>query len=47
MLGAKPTERTIRKPPVIAVEVLSPDDRAGCDLEAKIADYLAFGVPYV
>jgi len=28
------------------VEVLSPDDRAG-DLEEKIADYLAFGVPYV
>jgi len=46
MLGAKPTERIIRKPPVIAVEVLSPDDRAG-DLEEKIADYLAFGVPYV
>jgi len=46
MLGAKPTERIIRKPPVIAVEVLSPDDRAG-DLEEKIADYLAFGVPYI
>ena len=46
MPGSKPTERIIRKPPVIAVEVLSPDDRAG-DLEEKIADYLAFGVPYV
>jgi Uma2 family endonuclease len=44
--GAKPTEPIIRKPPVIAIEVLSPDDRAG-DLEDKIADYLAFGVPYV
>ena len=44
--GAKPAERIIRKPPAIAVEVLSPDDRAG-DLEEKIADYLAFGVPYV
>ena len=43
--GAKPSERIIRKPPAIAVEVLSPDDRAG-DLEEKIADYLAFGVPY-
>jgi Uma2 family endonuclease len=46
MLGSKPTERIIRKPPAIAVEVLSPDDRAG-DLEEKIADYLAFDVPYI
>jgi len=46
MLGAKPTEQIIQKPPVIAIEVLSPDDRAG-DLEDKIADYLAFGIPYV
>src|SRR5258705_3090263 len=44
MLGAKPTERIIRKPPAIAVEVLSPDDRAG-DFEEKIADFLAWGVP--
>ena len=44
--GAKPTEEIIQKPPVIAIEVLSPDDRAG-DLEDKIADYLAFGIPYV
>ena len=44
--GAKPAERIIRKPPVIAVEVLSPDDRAGY-LEEKINDYLAFGVPYI
>ena len=46
MLGSKPTERIIRKSPAIAVEVLSSDDRAG-DLEEKIADYLAFGVPYI
>ena len=31
---------------MIAIEVLSPDDRAGY-LEEKIADYLAFGVPYI
>jgi Uma2 family endonuclease len=36
----------IRQPPLVAVEVLSPDDRAG-DLEEKINDYLAFGIPYV
>jgi Uma2 family endonuclease len=46
VLGSKPAERIIRKPPVLAVEVLSPDDRAG-DLEEKITEYLAFGIPYV
>jgi len=46
VLGAKPTGEIVHKPPVIAVEVLSPDDRAG-DLEEKVADYLAFGITYV
>ena len=46
MLGSKPAERIIRTPPLVAVEVLSRDDRAG-DLEEKINDYLAFGVQYV
>ncbi len=46
MAGSKPAERIIRKPPSVAVEVLSPDDRAG-DLEEKINDYLAFGIPHV
>jgi Uma2 family endonuclease len=46
MLGSKPSERIIRRPPAIAIEVLSPDDRAG-DLEEKINDYLAFGIPCV
>jgi Uma2 family endonuclease len=46
MRGSKPTERIIRKPPVIAIEVLSRDDRAS-DLEEKIDEYLGFGVPYV
>jgi Uma2 family endonuclease len=44
--GSKPEGKIIRMPPLVAVEVLSPDDRAG-DLEEKVADYLAFGVPYV
>jgi Uma2 family endonuclease len=44
--GSKPDEPIIRKPPILVVEVLSPDDRAG-DLEEKINDYLAFGVPYI
>ncbi len=46
MLGSKPDERIIRNPPVLAVEILSPDDRAGY-LEEKINDYLIFGVPYI
>ena len=46
MLGSKPDERIIRKPPIVAVEILSPDDRAGY-LEEKINDYLVFGVPYI
>jgi Uma2 family endonuclease len=46
MLGSKPAERVIRQPPIVAVEVLSPDDRAG-HLEEKINDYLEFGVPYI
>jgi Uma2 family endonuclease len=46
MAGSKPSEPIIRRPPAVAVEVLSPDDRAG-DLEEKINDYLAFGIPYI
>jgi Uma2 family endonuclease len=46
VMGSKPAERIIRTPPLIAIEVLSPDDRAG-DLEEKINDYLAFGIQYV
>jgi Uma2 family endonuclease len=46
VLGPKPAERIIRTPPAIAIEVLSPDDRAGY-LEEKIADYLTFGIPYI
>ena len=44
--GAKPSERNITSPPEVAVEVLSPDDRAA-DIQDKIDDYLAFGVPCV
>jgi Uma2 family endonuclease len=30
----------------VVIEVLSPDDRAA-DVQEKIDDYLAFGIPYV
>jgi Uma2 family endonuclease len=38
-----PSGRFLRRPPYIAVEVLSPDDRTR-DLDDKIDDYLTFGV---
>ena len=44
--GGRPPDRVITDPPEIAVEVLSPDDRAS-DLQDKIDDYLAFGIPCV
>jgi Uma2 family endonuclease len=38
--------RVLREPPFLCIEVLSPDDRAS-RIEAKIDDYLAFGVQHV
>ena len=44
--GGKPMGRVITTPPEIVVEVLSPDDRA-TDMQDKVDDYLAFGIPCV
>jgi Uma2 family endonuclease len=44
--GPQPAGRIITAPPHLVVEVLSPDDRAEA-VQAKIDDYLAFGIPYV
>lgn len=44
--GARPTGRFLREPPYIAVEILSPDDRAD-DVADKIDDYLDFGIPNI
>jgi Uma2 family endonuclease len=44
--GGKPAGRNITGPPEITVEILSPDDRAA-EIQDKIDDYLAFGVPCV
>ncbi len=41
--GRRPAGRIVVSPPEIAVEVLSPDDRAA-DIQEKIDDYLQFGV---
>ncbi len=46
LLGPKPTEQILTKPPFICIEVLSPEDRMN-RVEIRVADYLAMGVPYV
>lgn len=44
--GGRPAGRIITAPPEVAVEVLSPEDRAA-DVQDKIDDYLRFGVAAV
>ena len=44
--GSKPTEQIFTKPPLIAVEILSKDDRVS-QMQERIDDYLKFGVRYV
>ena len=44
--GSKPTERVPSEPPLVAIEILSPDDRYA-DLMQKLEEYSAWGVPYV
>ncbi len=41
-----PFERIVSTPPLLCIEILSPDDRM-TDMQEKIADYLAMGVPTV
>src|ERR1051326_6458390 len=41
-----PNERVPTKPPVLCIEILSPEDRMS-RVEVRINDYLAMGVPYV
>jgi Uma2 family endonuclease len=42
----KPMPQIFRTPPVIAIEILSPDDRLKV-MQKRIDDYLAFGIPNV
>ncbi len=44
--GGRPSGRIITSPPEIAVEVLSPEDRAA-EVQDKIDDYLQFGIQAV
>lgn len=46
VVGGKPAGRIIVEPPLVIIEVLSPDDRAE-DLQERIEDYLRFGVQAV
>jgi len=40
----RPMEQVFRKPPLVVIEILSPEDRFSA-LQTRIDDYLAFGVP--
>ena len=42
----EPAEDVFTEPPVLCVEILSPDDTA-VEVRAKVHEYLAFGVTYV
>ncbi len=39
-------ERVLTTPPMLCIEILSPEDRMS-QIEEKVTDYLAFGVEYV
>jgi len=44
--GPEPDEKVLTTPPLVCVEILSPEDRVS-RMQNKIAEYLAFGVRYV
>jgi Uma2 family endonuclease len=46
VLGSKPTEQVLTKPPIICIEILSPEDRWP-RTQQRIDDYLTMGVPDV
>ena len=45
-LGVEPDEQIFTRPPFLCIEILSPEDRMS-RMQERIADYLAFGVPWV
>ncbi len=44
--GPEPDEAVLSTPPLVAVEILSPDDRM-TRVHQKVREYLAFGIRYV
>ena len=46
MKGGRPNEQIITQPPFLCIEILSKDDRLS-EMQERIDDYLAFGVPWV
>lgn len=46
VLGAMPDEQVFTKPPLIWIEILSPEDRT-IRINQKVREVLDFGVPYV
>lgn len=44
--GPEPDEEVLSSPPLVCIEILSPEDRVS-RMQNKIAEYLAFGVRYV
>jgi Uma2 family endonuclease len=46
VLGAKPKEPILTKPPLICIEILSPEDRMSRVAE-RVDDYLSMGVPHI
>jgi Uma2 family endonuclease len=46
VLGPLPSTPILQEPPFLCIEILSRGDRVD-DMQDKIDDYLAFGVPYV
>lgn len=43
IVGSEPQPDVLQQPPVLVIEILSPDDTYS-DLEERVADYLAMGV---
>ena len=46
VVGPEPDEQILTRPPFLAIEILSPEDRMS-RMQQKIADYLKFGVAFV
>jgi Uma2 family endonuclease len=46
VVGGKPQERILSTPPLICIEILSPDDGLS-QVRERLDEYLGFGVPYV